>query len=75
MFDFIIGLLIVIFILWLCSKIAMPVLKVFIWLFAQVPFAIALWCIGILLCCTIILFPLGLKAIKSGTNALTIKIT
>ncbi len=61
MIELIITLAVLTFLFWLGYKITGALLSALIWLFFKLPFAILLFALGLALCATIILIPLGLK--------------
>lgn len=66
MISLIMGLAIVMFMLWLGFTLTGAVLAAIIWLFIRLPLALTAWVIGLVLCCTIILIPLGILFFKGG---------
>ena len=70
MFGFIVGLAVLVFMLWLGFKLTGALLAACIWLFIEVPLAFCAWTIGLVLCCTIILIPVGLWFFKTGFKLL-----
>lgn len=59
-------LLIVIFIIALCFKLAGGVLKLALKLIIAIPCALVCAVLGILFCCTLILIPLGIACLKTA---------
>jgi len=70
MFSFLVGLGFLTFMLWLGFHLTGALLSACIWLFVEVPLAFCSWGIGLLLCCTIILIPVGLWFFKTGFKLL-----
>ena len=66
MFSFLIGLGFLTFILWIGFKLKGALLSACIWACIEVPLGLGAWGIGLILCCTIILIPLGLWFFKTG---------
>lgn len=64
MLEFIILLGILTIVLWIGYKITGALFLVFFWLFIKVPCAIVIGGLGVLLCITIILIPIGIACIK-----------
>ena len=52
------------FLLWVGFKITGALLSACFWLFIKVPIALVLGLLGVVLCCTLILIPIGAKLIK-----------
>lgn len=69
MLGLLIGLCIA-FLLWVGFKITGALLSAVFWLLVRVPLALILWAVGILLCCTILLIPIGKWVFKMGTHCL-----
>ena len=70
MFEFLIGLGFLTFMLWLGFKLTGALLSACIWAFIKVPLGFCAWGIGLVLCCTIILIPVGLWFFKIGFKLL-----
>ena len=70
MIGFLIGLGFLTFLLWLGFHLTGALLSACIWMFIEVPLAFAAWGIGVVLCCTIILIPVGLWFFKTGLKLL-----
>lgn len=70
MIGFIIVLAIFCFIFWMGFKSTELLLKICIWLFIKLPFAIILFLVGILLSITSILFPIGKKCFSMSSAIL-----
>ena len=66
MFSFLIGLGVLTMLLGLGFKLTGALLSACIWLCISVPLGVGAVVIGLLLCCTIILIPLGLWFLKIG---------
>ena len=66
----IIVFLLLLILFWIGLKITGAILKAMIWLCIRLPLAIVFWTLGIVLCCTILLMPLGKLCIKLGTKLL-----
>lgn len=70
MLSFIIGLMILTCMLGIGFKVTGALLSACIWLFIEIPIAFAVWVIGIVCCCTIILIPVGLGLFKAALKLL-----
>lgn len=70
MFSFLVGLAVLTFLLWVGFHLTGALLSACAWLFIEVPLAVCSWGIGIVLCCTIILIPLGVRFFKTGFKLL-----
>lgn len=70
MFELIITLAVLTFFLWLGYKITGTLLSAAIWLFIKLPFAIILFCLGLALCATLLLIPLGIMCFKFAFSIL-----
>ena len=66
MFGFLFALGILTFVLWIGFKLTGALLSACLWLFVAVPLGFGLLGLGLLLCCTIILFPIGKWFLKTG---------
>lgn len=66
MFGFLIGLGFLTMMLWLGFKLTGALLTACLWLFISVPLGVGALGIGLFLCCTIILIPVGLWFLKTG---------
>lgn len=64
MLEIIIGLAILTFMFWLAFHITGALLSAAIWLFVKLPLALLIGCLGLVLCITILLIPLGIKCFK-----------
>ncbi len=63
--------LIVLGILFWCGfKITGALLTTCLWLFIGIPLAVGIMIVGLVLCCTIILLPLGIGCFKAGLKLL-----
>ena len=68
----IIALLFILFVLfWLGFKITGALLSAILWVVIKLPLAFFFWIVGICLCFTIILIPIGKSLIKAGTAMIT----
>lgn len=56
---------------WIGFKITGVVFKASIWLFILLPVALVLWSLGLLLCCTLILIPIGKRLFGIGCKVLS----
>lgn len=70
MLGLIIGLMILTCMLGIGFKLTGALLAACIWLFIEIPIAFAVWVIGIVCCCTIILIPVGLGLFKVALKLL-----
>jgi hypothetical protein len=70
MLEIIISLALLTFLFWLGFHITGALLSAAIWLFIKLPIAILLGCIGLVLCITILLIPLGIKCLKFALSVL-----
>ena len=70
MFGFIVGLAILTFLLWLGFSLTGELLSACIWLFIKVPLGLAALGLGLILCCTIIMIPIGIWLFKTGFKLL-----
>ena len=70
MLGFLIGLGFLTFLLWLGFHLTGALLSACIWMFIKVPLGFAALGIALVLCCTIILFPVGLWFLKAGLRLL-----
>ena len=66
MIGFIIGIAFLSFMFWIGLGITGAILATAIWLFIKIPLMLITWTIGLALCCTIILLPLGLWFFRTG---------
>lgn len=66
MIGFIIGLFFLGFMFWIGLGITGAILATMIWLFIKIPLMLVTWSIGLVLCCTIIMIPIGLWFFKTG---------
>ena len=71
MLEIIIGLALLTFLFWLGFHITGAMLSAAIWLFIKLPIAVLLGCLGLVLCITILLIPLGIKCFKFAFSVLT----
>ena len=70
MIEIIIGLAVLTFLFWLGFHITGALLSAAIWLFVKLPIAIFLGVVGVALCITILLIPLGTKCFKFAFSVL-----
>ena len=70
MIEIIIGLAVLTFLFWLGFHVTGALLSAVIWLFIKLPIAILLGCVGLTLCITILLIPLGVKCFKFAFSVL-----
>ena len=66
MIGFLISLWVLSMLLWLGFKLTGALLSACLWLFISVPLGFGALGIGLLLCCTILLIPVGLWFLKTG---------
>lgn len=66
MFGFLLALSILTFLFWIGFKLTGAVLVAAFWLFVKVPIGLVVLLIGIVLCCTILLIPVGFGCFKTG---------
>lgn len=59
MIGFIIGLGLLTFVLWIGFKLTGALFSACVWLFIKVPIGLCMMVVGILLCITILLIPIG----------------
>lgn len=70
MIEIIIGLAVLTFLFWIGFHVTGALLPAVIWLFIKLPIAILLGCVGLALCITILLIPLGVKCFKFAFSVL-----
>lgn len=70
MLEIIIGLAILTFMFWLSFHITGALLSAAIWLFIKLPLFVLIGSLGLILCVTIILIPVGIKCFKLAWNIL-----
>lgn len=70
MIEIIIGLAVLTFLFWIGFRVTGALLSAVIWLFVKLPIAILLGCVGLALCITILLIPLGVKCFKFAFSVL-----
>ena len=70
MLEIIIFLGILTVILWVGYKITGALFTACIWLFIKVPFAILVGLLGLIMCITILLIPIGVKCLKAALRFL-----
>ncbi len=70
MIEIIIGLAVLTFLFWIGFHVTGALLSAVIWLFIKLPIAILLGCVGLALCITILLIPLGVKCFKFAFSVL-----
>jgi len=66
MFGLFLTVLLAIFMLWIGFKLTGALITACLWLMIGLPVSIVMLVLGGLLCCTIILIPLGLICMKAG---------
>ena len=66
MFGFLFTVLFTMFLLWIGFKLTGALITACLWLMIGLPVSIVMLVLGGLLCCTIILIPLGLICMKAG---------
>jgi len=71
MLELIISLALLTFLFWIGFHITGALLSVAIWLFIKLPLALLIGCLGLALCVTILLIPLGIKCFKLTYQILT----
>lgn len=70
MFGFLLTLLLLTFLFWIGFKLTGAVLVAAVWLFIKVPIGILILLLGLVLCCTILLIPVGWGFFKTGIRLL-----
>lgn len=70
MIGLLMSLAVLMFFLWIGCKIAVFLLKAFVWLFILVPVVLIMWCLALICCCTLILIPVGVKIFGTGVKVL-----
>ena len=71
MLEISISLTLLTFLFWLGFHITGALLSAAIWLFIKLPIAVILGCLGLILCITMLLIPLGIKCFKFAFSVLT----
>ena len=71
MLKIIVGLALITGIFWVGFHISGALLTAAIWLFIKLPIAVLLGCLGLALCITILLIPLGIKCVKLAGSMLS----
>lgn len=66
MIEFLVGLGFLTFMLWLGFKLTGALLTACIWAFIKLPLGLCAWGLGLILCCTIIMIPVGIWLFKTG---------
>lgn len=66
MISLFLGAIFVIFMLWIGFKLTGAILTACLWLMIGLPVSLVMLVLGGILCCTIILIPLGLLCMKAG---------
>ena len=66
MFGFLFTVVFTMFLLWIGFKLTGALITACLWLMIGLPVSIVMLVLGGLLCCTIILIPLGLICMKAG---------
>ena len=56
--------------LWIGFRLTGALLAAFLWLIIKVPLTLILWCLGLVLCCTIFLIPIGIRLFGTGLHLL-----
>ena len=59
-------ILFAVFFLWIGFKLTGAILTACVWLMIGLPVSMVLLALGLVLCCTIILIPLGIACVKAG---------
>lgn len=70
MLTFMICLAILAVLFWLGFSITGALLKACLWLFILLPIGLVLCVMGLALCCTLILIPIGAKLFKAGLHVI-----
>lgn len=70
MLTFMICLVILAVLFWLGFAITGALLKACLWLFILLPIGLVLCVMGLALCCTLILIPIGAKLFKAGLHVI-----
>ncbi|MDO4493059.1 MAG: hypothetical protein Q4C53_04130 [Clostridia bacterium] len=52
----------------LAFRLTGALIAALLWLFVKIPLALVFWVLGLALCCTLILIPLGLRCLGLGTR-------
>ncbi len=68
MFSILFVLVILCVLFWIGLKVTGALLAAAVWLFIKVPLAIFFCALGLVLCCTLILIPIGVKCLKLGVK-------
>lgn len=71
MIELLIALAVLTVLFWIGYHVTGALLASAIWLFIKLPFALILGCLGLALCITILLIPLGVKCFKFAIGVLT----
>ncbi len=71
MLQIIIILALLTFLFWLGFHITGALLSAAVWLLIKLPIALLIGCLGLVLCITILLIPLGMKCFKFAFRVLT----
>ena len=71
MIELLITLAMLTFLFWIGYHVTGALLAAAIWLFIKLPFALILGCLGLGLCITVLLIPLGVKCFKFAIGVLT----
>lgn len=66
----IITLIVLALLLWLGFHLTGALLSALFWLFVRLPLALLVFCLGIALCATLLLIPLGLKCFRLALEIL-----
>lgn len=62
--EFLLILLVVVLLFWLGFRITGALLSAAFWLCIKLPLALVVFCLGIVLCATLILIPVGLRCFR-----------
>lgn len=71
MIELLIALVVLTAFFWIGYHVTGALLAAAIWLFVKLPIALFLGCVGLALCVTILLIPLGIKCFKFAFSVLT----
>lgn len=66
MFSVMFALAFMSFLFWIGFKLTGAVLLALVWLFIKLPLGVLVLFAGVIICCTVILIPAGVKLIKIG---------
>ncbi len=62
------GFIVLCALLWVAFKLTGAILEACFWLLIQVPLALVFWILGIALCCTLLLIPVGKWSFRLGSR-------